>query len=97
MFMYLAGELALKEIKRLQKSTALQIPKTSFQRVVREISNDFKEDLRWQTQAVMALQDAAESHLVGTFEDSMLAGIHAKRVTLFPKDMQLVRRIRGDN
>lgn len=97
MYIYLAGDLALKEIKRLQKSTALQIPKLPFQRVVREIAMDFKEDLRFQTTAVMALQDASEDYLTGLFEDSILAGIHAKRVTLFPKDVQLVRRIRGEN
>lgn len=63
-----------------------------FQRVVREIA----QDLRFQSNAVM-LQVASEGYLTGLFEDAMLAGIHAKRVTLFPKDVLLVRRIRGEH
>lgn len=50
---------------------------------------------RWQADAMIALQEAAEAHLVGLFEDAYLCTIHAKRVTIMPKDMQLARRIRG--
>jgi histone H3 len=57
---------------------------------------DFKTDLRFQSSAVLALQEAAEAYLVGLFEDTNLAAIHAKRVTIMPKDIQLARRIRGE-
>ena len=67
-----------------------------FQRLVREIARDFKPDLRFQLSALGALQEAAEAYLVGLFEDTNLAAIHANRVTIMPKDMQLARRIRGE-
>ena len=82
---YRPGTVALREIRKLP-----------FQRVVREIAGEFKSDLRFQSQAVLALQEAAEAYLVGLFEDTNLCAIHAKRVTIMPKDMQLARRIRGD-
>ena len=66
------------------------------QRLVREIAQDFKIDLRFQSSAVMALQEASEAYLVGLFEDTNLCAIHAKRVTIMPKDIQLARRIRGE-
>jgi histone H3 len=90
------GTVALREIRRYQKSTELLIRKLPFQRLVREIAQDFKTDLRFQASAVMALQEAAEAYLVGLFEDSNLCAIHAKRVTIMPKDIQLARRIRGE-
>ncbi|KAK2709404.1 hypothetical protein QYM36_013162 [Artemia franciscana] len=65
-------------------------------RLVREIAQDFKTDLRFQSSAVMALQEASEAYLVGLFEDTNLCAIHAKRVTIMPKDIQLARRIRGE-
>jgi len=52
-------------------------------------------ELRFQSAAIMALQEAAEAYLVGLFEDSNLCAIHAKRITIMPKDLQLARRIRG--
>ncbi|GMR56376.1 hypothetical protein PFISCL1PPCAC_13349, partial [Pristionchus fissidentatus] len=79
-------------IRRYQKSTELLIRKLPFQRLVREIAQDFKTDLRFQSSAVMALQEAAEAYLVGLFEDTNLCAIHAKRVTIMPKDIQLIRR-----
>jgi len=90
------GTVALREIRRYQKSTDLLIRKLPFQRLVREIANDFKTDLRFQSSAVVALQEASESYLVGLFEDTNLCAIHAKRVTIMPKDIQLARRIRGE-
>ncbi|KAK0039132.1 histone H3 [Biomphalaria pfeifferi] len=77
-------------------STELLIRKLPFQRLVREIAQDFKTDLRFQSSAVMALQEASEAYLVGLFEDTNLCAIHAKRVTIMPKDIQLARRIRGE-
>ena len=90
------GTVALREIRRYQKSTELLLRKLPFQRLVREIAQDFKTDLRFQSSAVMALQEASEAYLVGLFEDTNLCAIHAKRVTVMPKDMQLARRIRGE-
>jgi histone H3 len=92
---YRPGTVALREIRKYQKSTDLLIRKLPFQKVVREIAGEFKSDLRFQSQAVLALQEASEAYLVGLFEDTNLCAIHAKRVTIMPKDMQLARRIRG--
>jgi histone H3 len=93
---YRPGTVALREIRRYQKSTELLIRKLPFQRLVREIAQEFKSDLRFQSSAVLALQEAAEAYLVSLFEDTNLCAIHAKRVTIMPKDMQLARRIRGE-
>ena len=93
---YRAGSAALKEIRRFQKSTELLIHKFPFQRLVREISQQLKPDLRFQSPAIMALQEASEAYLVGLFEDTNLCAIHAKRVTIMPRDMCLARRIRGE-
>ena len=93
---YRPGTVALREIRKYQKSTELLIRKLPFQRLVREIAQDFKTDLRFQSSAVMALQEASEAYLVGLFEDTNLCAIHAKRVTIMPKDIQLARRIRGE-
>ncbi|TNN75961.1 histone H3.1 [Liparis tanakae] len=90
------GTVALREIRRYQKSTALLIRKLPFQRLVREIAQDFKTDVRFQMSAILALQESCEAYLVGLFEDTNLCAIHAKRVTIMPKDIQLARRIRGE-
>ena len=94
---YRPGTVAIREIKRYQKSTELLIRRLPFQRLVREIALEFKSDLRFQASAVLALQEAAESYIVALFQDTNLCAIHAKRVTIMPKDMQLARRIRGGN
>ena len=93
---YKPGTVALREIRKFQKSTELLIRKLPFQRLVREIATEYKSDLRFQSQAVLALQEASEAYLVGLFEDTNLCAIHAKRVTIMPKDIQLARRIRGE-
>merc|ERR1712161_53214 len=90
------GTVALREIRKFQKSTELLIRKLPFQRLVRDIAGNFKNDLRFQSSAVLALQEASEAYMVGLFEDTNLCAIHAKRVTIMPKDMQLARRIRGE-
>ncbi|KAI3899421.1 hypothetical protein MKW92_046006 [Papaver armeniacum] len=79
---YRPGTVALREIRKYQK--------------IREIAQEFKTDLRFQSHAVLALQEAAEAYLVGLFEDTNLCAIHARRVTIMPKDIQLARRIRGE-
>ncbi|MCP4569849.1 MAG: hypothetical protein GY841_19895, partial [FCB group bacterium] len=90
------GTVALREIRRFQKSTELLIRKLPFQRLVREIASEYRNELRFQSSAVLALQEASEAYMVGLFEDTNLCAIHAKRVTIMPKDMQLARRIRGE-
>jgi len=90
------GTVALREIRKYQKTTELLIRKLPFQRLVREIAQDFKTDLRFQSSAVLALQEASEAYLVSLFEDTNLAAIHAKRVTIQPKDLALARRLRGE-
>ena len=102
-YRYRPGTVALKQIRQYQKSTDLLIRKLPFQRLVREItcnSEVIKSPLcgkvRFQSAAIMALQEAAEAYLVGLFEDTNLCAIHAKRVTIMPKDIQLARRIRGE-
>ena len=64
--------------------------------LVREIAQDFKSDLRFQGSSILALQEASEAYIVGLFEDTNLCALHAKRVTIMPKDVQLARRIRGE-
>ena len=93
---YRPGTVALREIRRYQKSTELLIRRLPFQRLVREIATHYKSDLRFQSAAIMAMQEASEAYLVGLFEDSNLCAIHAKQVTIIPKDIQLARHIRGE-
>ena len=92
---YRPGTVALREIRRFQKSTELLLRRRPFARLVREVAQPFKSDLRFNPDALLCLQEATESYMVGLFEDSNLCAIHAKRVTVFPKDMQLAGRIRG--
>mmetsp|Transcript_43051 Transcript_43051/g.127633 ORF Transcript_43051/g.127633 Transcript_43051/m.127633 type:complete len:160 (+) Transcript_43051:103-582(+) len=102
---------ALLEIRHYQRSTELLIQKVSFQRVVRDLcaqvqhqmeSTGDSEDgeqrslaMRFESQALLALQEAAEAFIVGLFEDANLCAVHAKRVTIMPRDIQLSQRIRG--
>ena len=93
---YRPGTVALREIRRYQKSTDLLIRKLPFQRFIREIGQGFKADLQYQATGLLALQESSESYLTTLMEDTNLCAIHAKRVTIMPKDMQLARRIRGE-
>jgi histone H3 len=92
---YKPGTVALREIRRYQKSTELLIRKLPFQRLIREIAQEFKTDLRFQSTAIGALQESAEAYLISLFEDVNLCAIHAKRVTIQAKDLHLARRLRG--
>lgn len=97
---YRPGTVSLREIRKYQKTTELLMRKLPFNRLVREISEDFKiagERPRFQSSAIMALQEAAEYYLIRLFEDTQTACIHAKRVTISPADMRLVRLIRGES
>jgi len=91
---YRPGTLALREIRHFQTTTMLLIRHLPFQRLVRQIAHEFNNSLRFQRSAMEALQEASEAYLVGLFEDANLCAIHARRVTIMPKDMQLVKRIR---
>ena len=93
---YRPGTVALREIRKYQRSVDLLLKKLPFSRLVREITNNVApEPFRWTAEALLALQDATEDFLVHLLEDCNLCAIHAKRVTIMPKDMQLARRIRG--
>ncbi|KAF6794245.1 histone H3-like centromeric protein cse-4 [Colletotrichum musicola] len=95
---YRPGTVALREIRKYQSGTQLLLRQLPFSRLVREIAESVRprgEAMRWQSQAIQALQEAAEAFLVHLFEDTNLCAIHAKRVTIMQKDIQLARRIRG--
>ena len=94
---YRPGTVALREIRRYQKSTELLIRRFPFQRLVREIAQDYKSRLNFASGAILALQEAVEAYLVGPFKDTNLCAIHAKRITIMPKDIQLARRIHGEH
>lgn len=87
------GTRALREIRRFQGNGKLLLPKRRFQALVRSLS---PVDIRFQSSALAALQEASEAYMVGLMEDTNLCALHAKRVTILPRDMQLARRIRGD-
>ena len=90
------GYLTLNEIRHYQKRVHLLIRKLPFQRLVREIAQHFSPDLRFRSATITALQEASEAYLIRLFEDTNLCAIHAKRVMIMPKDIQLARRIRGE-
>lgn len=95
---YSPGTNALREIRQFQKSTDLLLRKLPFARLVKEIAENYigvDYGIRWQSNAVLALQEACEAFLIHLLEDTNLCAIHAKRVTIMQKDIQLARRIRG--
>jgi histone H3 len=88
------GTIALREIRKFQKTTELLIKRLPFQRLVKEIINGFtSSEFRCQSLAINALQEAAEAFMVNLFENANLCAIHAKRITIMPKDIHLARRI----
>ena len=89
------GTVALRQIRRYQKSTELLIRKLPFQRLVREVVRTmFSQEYRFQSTALLALQEAAEAYLVRMFEGVNDIAIHGRRVTIMPKDILLWKRIR---
>lgn len=95
---YRPGTNALREIRQFQRSTDLLLRKLPFARLVKEVADHYigpDYGIRWQLNAVLALQEACEAFLVHLLEDTNLCAIHAKRVTIMQKDIQLARRIRG--
>jgi histone H3/H4 len=102
---YRPGTVALREIRRYQKSTDLLLRKEPFKRLVYQVATQIfavcrhlkpNSPYKFTSSSLLALQEASEAYLVGLFEDTNLCAIHAKRVTVMPKDMQLARRIRGE-
>jgi len=93
---YRNGTLALREIRKYQKSTELLLRKAPFHRLVREIGDDNHSDLRWKGSALAALQTGAEDFLTELFGDCNQVAINDRRVTVFAKDMKLATRLRRD-
>jgi histone H3 len=93
---YRPGSVAQREIRKYQKSTDLLIRKLPFQRMVKKIAQDFKKDVRFQSTAILALQEAAETYLVNWFEDAKEGATYSKRTAIMLRDIQLCRRIRGN-
>lgn len=91
------GTVALREIRKQQKRTDTVLPKASFQRLVRELSINFKSDLRFEREALLALQEAAESHLVNMFQHSHNLAIYTGRKTLRKTDVEMSTHIREDS
>ncbi|BGP25682.1 hypothetical protein JCM10295v2_004615 [Rhodotorula toruloides] len=85
-----------KGVKSLKAPSGSRCSSPSFQRLCREICDSHGQSFRWQASALAALQEAAEDYLVDLFADTNLCAIHAKRITVQPKDMILARRLRGD-
>ena len=93
---YRPGMMALKEIRHYQKFTGFLIRNLPFKRLVREIAVKVAQEMWFQSSALLVLQEAAEEYLMGLFEDTNLCAIHARWVTIMPKDIQLARRIHGE-
>ena len=94
-YRYRPGTVSLSEIRRFQQSTELLIRKLPFQRLVKEVAQSYQSDLRFQSTAILALQEAAEDYLVRMFEQVNVCAIHAGRVTIQVKDIHLWRRMTG--
>jgi histone H3 len=92
---YRPGFRALKEIRKFQKSTDLLIHRLPFARLVKEITLEYHHSLQWQNTALEALQYASEDYIIGLMEDANLSALHAKRITIMPKDLHLAQKIRG--
>lgn len=91
------GTKALQEIRKLQDSTNLVIPKAAFSRLVKGIAQSMNPEIRIGACALQAIQEAAESYMISVFEDTQLCAIHAKRVTAMEQDMKLTMRIRKED
>jgi len=92
-----SGTVALREIRKYQKSTKLLIPRAPFKRFAREIGTSFSDNgIRWTEPSFETLQHATEGYIIGVFDDTNLCAIHVKRLTIMPKDMKLAMRIRNE-
>ena len=94
---WLPGTVAMREIKALQKGTQLLIQKAPFQRLVRDVMDKHKQDMRFRASALEAMQEASEQYLISVFEGAVILQLHRKKKTLIQKDLSYTIRIRGDN
>ncbi|EAN78895.1 histone H3 variant [Trypanosoma equiperdum] len=90
------GTVALREIRRLQSSTDFLIQRAPFRRFLREVVSNLKDSYRMSAACVDAIQEATETYITSVFMDANLCTLHANRVTLFPKDIQLALKLRGE-
>jgi len=90
---YRPGTVALREIRKLQRTTDMLIPKLAFQRVVREVAQDYNTNMRFRATALLALQESTEAYITNLFSDTILSAIHRKAVTVTTRDMALARRV----
>jgi histone H3 len=90
------GEKALREIRFYQKNTNLLIRKAPFARFIRDVAEDLVPGTKFSMVALEAIQEMTERYVVSMYEDSNWCALHAKRVTVFKRDMVLARRLRGD-
>ena len=95
-FRFRPGTVALRQIRKIQRGTELLVRKAPFQRLVRETAQQHKDGLRFAASALAALQESTEAYVISLLADANLASLHAKRVTLFPSDLSLARRLRGE-
>lgn len=92
-----SGTVALRDVRRAQKETTLMIRRTPFERLARHAVAQFKTDIRFSGDALEHLQVALEGYLTKLLEKAVLAMVQRNTVTLFPKDVQLVRAIRAND
>lgn len=95
-FRWRPGTVALRQVKAAQKGTSLLVQKAPFARLVREVAETHKAGLRFQSSAIAAIQESTEAFVISLLSDSNLTALHAGRVTAMPRDLQLVRRLRGE-
>jgi histone H3 len=95
-FRWRPGTVALRDIRKLQRSTDLLLRKAPFQRLVRDCAESHKKGLRFAASSLAALQEATESYAVSLLSDTNLCAIHTRRVTIMPRDIELARRLRGE-
>lgn len=93
---YKPGTVALREIRKIQKTGALLLKKAPFSRLVREVTKAMKTDAKFKPSALSAVQEAAEAFATGTLEGAVMLQLHRKRKTLVKKDIEYVRRIKGE-
>ena len=90
------GTVALREIRKIQKSGALLVKKAPFQRLVRAEVAPMKSSCKFKPSALAAVQEAAEAYATSTLEGAVMLQLHRKRKTLIKKDIEYVRRIKGE-
>ena len=96
-YKYKPGTVALREVHKMQRTSHLLIPLSPFQELIREIAMSYKADLRFQREALLAIQEAAESHLVSIFQHTQNMAVHGGRKTIQDRDLTLAIHVRDNN